>query len=262
MPSPIDDGTILLTGASSGIGREMARQLAPRARRLVLVARRRDRLEALAEELRAQRPGLEVAVRAVDLADREAVRSLADEMLAYGVDVLINNAGFGDHAPLVEADARKLEDMVMVDVLALLVLTRALVPAMVERGRGGVLNVSSAMGLVSLPGFATYSGAKHFVTAFTDALAGELAGTGVHVTQICPGPVRTEFNEVANLAESLEPPGVLSWTPEVCARDAIAGLDRNQPLVVSGLTMKALMAVGQRIPRWAYRRFGARITRR
>lgn len=262
MPSSIDDGTILLTGASSGIGREMARQLAPRARRLVLVARRRDRLEALAQELRGARPGLEVLVRAVDLSDREAVRALCDEMQGSGVDVLINNAGFGDHAPLVEADPRKLEDMILVDVLALVMLTRALTPGMVERGRGGVLNVSSAMGLVSLPHFATYAGCKHFVTAFTDALAGELAGTGVHVSQICPGPVLTEFNEVANVADALNAPSFFAWTPEQCARDALMGLDRNRPLVVPGLGMKAVMAIGQRIPRWLYRRVGARITRR
>lgn len=262
MPSSIDDGTVLLTGASSGIGREMARQLAPRARRLVLVARRRDRLEALAQELQKAHSGLEVLIRAVDLSDREAVRALCEEMVDFGVDVLINNAGFGDHSPLVRADARKLEDMVMVDVLAVVMLTRALVPGMVERGRGGVLNVSSAMGLVSLPHFATYTGCKHFVTAFTDALAGELAGTGVHVTQVCPGPVLTEFNEVANVAEALDAPGMFAWTPESCARDALRGLDRNQPIVVPGLSMRAALAVGQRIPRWVYRRVGARITRR
>lgn len=261
MTSPVDGGVVLLTGASSGIGREMARQLAPRARTLILVARRRDRLDALRDELVAQHPALTVTLRPADLADLAAVEQLAEDCLTEGpVDVLINNAGLGDHVNFADASPEKIQAMLMVNVVALTTLTHRLVPGMIERRRGGILNISSGFGLVSMPGFAVYCGTKHYVSAFTDALAGELAGTGVHVTQVCPGPVRTEFAEVAELSDDLAPPGFVWLSAEDCARESLAALDRNKPLVVPGTTMKAAMLMGQRLPRWLTRTVGHRLT--
>ncbi len=253
---PIDGATVLLTGASSGIGLELARQLAPRAGGIVLVARRVDRLEALRSELLAARPELKVWVRPCDLVDAAAVDALtgglADDVGA--VDVLINNAGVGDFAFLESADWAKLHRMLELNVRALAQLTYALLPKMIERGRGGVLNVSSGLGLVPMPMLAVYSGTKHFVTGLTEALRAELSGTGVVVSQVCPGPVKTEFLDVAGNPTGHNVPGLVEISARQCARDALRGFGRGRALIVPGRVLPLFLWLGRLTARPILRR--------
>lgn len=250
---PIDGGVILITGASSGIGRELARQVAPRAKTLILVARRAARLAELRDELLAQHPRLEVDVRACDLGDGAAAGSLAASLAARAapVDVLINNAGLGDFAPFDRAAWPNIEQMLRVNVIALTLLTHRLLASMVERGRGGVLNVSSGLGLFFVPLLAVYTGTKHFVTGFTESLRLDLDGTGVAVSQLCPGPVFTEFHERAGS------PGPSQWpiaiSAEQCAREALRGFERGRALILPGRGMKLLVFLGAFTPRFLLR---------
>jgi len=252
---PIDGGTILITGASSGIGEALAEQLAPRARTLVLVARRAERLEALAERLERRHEGLSVQVQACDLLDRAAVDDMLEHVSqdAGPVDVLVNNAGFGDMGVFDRSDWDKQQRMIDLNVTALAYLTRRFVPAMIERGRGGILNISSGFGLQFMPGFATYVGTKHFVTGFTESLRTELRSQGVVVTQVCPGPVATEFNDTLGNFTGREPPGFVQLTAEQCARACIRALDRDRALVVPGAAMKVVTWMGSLTPRWLLR---------
>lgn len=254
MPLRLDGSTVLLTGASSGIGREMARQLAPRVARLVLVARRVDRLEALREELRAANARLEVHLLPADLSEVAQAARLADQVAQQvgEVDVLINNAGVGDFALFDGADWERLERMIALNVTSLVLLTRRFVPGMVARGHGGVLNVSSGFGLGFLPGFATYVGSKHFVTGFTETLRLDLDGTGVVVSQVCPGPVRTEFGETASLDEGAVP-GFVYLSSAHCAHLALDGFEREAALILPGWQMKLIYGVLAVSPRFMQR---------
>jgi short-subunit dehydrogenase len=163
--------------------------------------------------------------------------------------VLINNAGFGDFC-LVECAAwEKLDRMITLNVAALTLLTQHLLGPMVERGRGGILNVSSGFGLTFLPGFASYVGTKHYVTAFTEALRTELRGTGVVVSQVCPGPVDTEFDQVTNEVSDLSTPRILSISPERCARAALRGFARGRALIIPGGLIWVLLWLGRLTPR-------------
>jgi short-subunit dehydrogenase len=247
----LDGSRIVVTGASSGIGREIAVQLAPRARAVALVARRRERLDRLAAELRELHPRLEVHVFPCDLADREAARALASALLAAlgEVDVLVNDAGFGCLGVFDRADLDAQTRMIDVNVTSVVVLTRALLPGMVARRRGAILNVSSGFGLSFAPGFAVYVGTKHFVTGFSESLRLDLGGTRVVVTQVCPGPVATEFEEVAGNFTGHEVPYAVQITAAHCARDAIAGLERGRALVVPGLVPRIGMALLAWTPR-------------
>src|SRR5919198_5384876 len=195
----LDGCSALITGASAGIGREFALQLATRARQLVLVARRRGRLEQLRGELSACNPGLKVHTRIVDLAHRSQLDALIDWLADEKVDIdfLINNAGLGDLGAFALSDPKRDDEMLAVNVVALTVLTRSLLPQMIERKRGAILNVSSSAGFLPIPDFAVYAATKAYVNSFTEALRAEVRGTGVSVSALCPGPVHTEFNEVA-----------------------------------------------------------------
>lgn len=246
---------MIITGASSGIGRALARQLAPRARALVLVARRKDRLEALCGELLAQRPKLEVRVFGCDVTDRGQAGAMLASVEAElgGVDVLVNNAGFGDLGAFDLADWDKIERMIALNVTSLAWLTHRVLGGMVQRGRGGVINISSGFGLTFGPGLSAYVGTKHFVSAFTEGLRLDVAGTGVRVTQVCPGPVDTEFQDTVGNFTGQAVPGALMISAERCARAAIRGLDRNRALVVPGILMKILIFLGTTSPRWLLR---------
>lgn len=250
MKKPIDGGTVLVTGASSGIGREIARQIAPRAKALILVARRQSLLDALAAELRAAHPNLDVAVHAVDVTDRDALARMADEVEARsgGVDVLVNNAGVGDFGCFDLAAWEKMEFMLDLNVRALLFLTHRFVRGMVARRRGAILNISSSYGLTFNPGFAGYIGTKYFVTGFSEALGLDLAGTGVTVTQACPGPVESEFLDNVGNFTSLKPPGFITISAARCARTAIRALDRRRAIVTRGWIIWALMRVAAWTP--------------
>jgi short-subunit dehydrogenase len=257
----IDQCSALITGASAGIGREFARQLASRARSLILVARREQKLSEQRDELSQQHPNLTVRVRKADLADlaqlKELMAWLDDEKI--DVDLLINNAGLGDLGRFAVSDAIRNEQIMLVNMVALTSLTRHLLPPMIARKRGGVLNVSSSAGFFPIPGFAVYAATKAYVTSFSEALRGELRGTGVSLCALCPGPVHTEFQEVARRADGRlgDGPEFVHVPVEQAVRDALAALEADRPLVIPGLPMKIGMFLMRLTPmpilRWASR---------
>ena len=191
-------GTMLITGASAGIGRELAKLAAQDKRPLVLVARRRDRLDELAGELRAVH-GVSVTVLPADLAQPAAPASIFEQVKASGIEVecLVNNAGFGALGKFTEVERGRQLEMIDVNVRALVELCHAFAPGMVARKSGHILNVASVAGFVPGPYMAVYYASKAFVLSFTEALAAELRGTGVTATASCPGPTETEFSTVA-----------------------------------------------------------------
>ncbi len=245
------DGVVVVTGASSGIGREMAKLLAEEAKALVLVARRRARLEELATELRTKHPKLTVHIEERDLGQVSAILPMVESIKSTvgEIDVLVNNAGLGDISMFDLSDEKKAEGMITLNVTSLTLLTRAVIPGMVARKRGGILNVSSSFGLAFLPGFATYLGTKHYVTGFTEGLRADMRGTGVVVCQVCPGPVATEFEENAGNFTGQSVPGFVEISPERCARSAIGAFRRNKPLVIPGVVMRFLMLLNGLSPR-------------
>jgi short-subunit dehydrogenase len=251
MKPPLEGGTILVTGASSGIGREMARQLAGRAGTLILAARRADRLEALASELRREHRGLRILVQPCDVAEPASVdrmlQSVARE--AGPVDILINNAGIGGIGLFECAPWEKLEAMIRVNVTGLTYLTHRLLPEMIRRGRGGILNVSSGFGLTVMPGVAGYAASKHYATALTEALRMELTGTGITVSQLCPGPVDTEFESVAGNPTGRPVPALLQLRPERVARVGLRGFEKGKAIILPGFWIGILMALGRVTPR-------------
>ncbi len=249
------NGNILITGASSGIGLALARELAPEAGVLILVARREDRLEALAEELRASRAGLAVHVMAADLLDHAQIDALLARIGAEvgDVDILVNNAGMGDIGMFDLAKWEKTARMLELNVTALTYLTQRLVPGMVTRRRGGILQVSSGFGLQFMPGFAAYVGTKHYVTGFSESLRCEVGPEGVVVSQLCPGPVATEFEAVAKDFEGPEIPTWAMISAERCARETVRGFRRGKAIIVPGFAMKLIMGMGGMTPRFVLR---------
>jgi short-subunit dehydrogenase len=195
--------TALITGASAGLGREYARLFAKDGHDLVLVARRRERLDELASELAAAHKTTCMVVTA-DLTAAGAGQQIADQVRAAGrqVDFLVNNAGFGKRGAFAQSDRRSQLEMIDVNVRALVELTHLFLPGMLERKQGRILNIASIAGFVPGPFMATYYASKAFVISFTEALASELHGTGVTATASCPGPTATEFAEVAGSAGS------------------------------------------------------------
>lgn len=251
MKPPIEGGIVMITGASSGIGREMALQLASRARAILLVARRERRLRELEVELKEINPKLQVYVFGCDLAkDGEIEHILNSLKVGLGrVDVLINNAGLGDINLFEATTWDKLEQVIRVNVFALTKLTHLLLGQMLIRGSGGILNVSSTLGLTFMPAAAVYAGTKHFVTSFTESLRLELRGTGVVVSQLCPGPVDTEFEGIAGNPTGRAVPGVLQLTAQQCAQAGLRGFIKGKALIIPGFLMRLLMALGRMSPR-------------
>jgi uncharacterized protein len=249
IPAPAPERTAVVTGASSGIGREIARQLARRGHGLTLVARREERLRALAGELTGAH-GVRVEVAAADLTEaaaRDAVAAAADER-GLEPHVLVNAAGLSTTGPVHRSDPAAEVAMLRTDVEAVAHLTSLLLPGMVERASGAVLNVASTAAFQPLPGQAGYSAAKAFVLAYSQAVRAELTGSGVAVTVLCPGPVDTEFAETAGFdreeAESSLPR--FMWVGvEAVAEAALEGLDRGRAVVVPGLA-NHLGALGAR----------------
>jgi hypothetical protein len=251
LPPPSEGSTALVTGASSGIGAELARELAARGHGVTLVARRRDRLQELARELKAEH-GVQANVSVCDLASPAARGRLFAAVKRRGldVDVLVNNAGFGSGGLFHELDAETELNMVRTNVEAVLHLCAEFVPPMVERGYGSVLNVASVAAFQPVPRQVTYAATKSFVLSFTDGLTADLHGTGVSATSLCPGPVPTEFGEVAAIDENLMSiPGV-SVSPQDTARQAIAGLDAGKRVVIPGPATRATAVLGRLAPRW------------
>jgi len=236
--------TALITGASAGLGLELAHLFAADGHGLVLVARRRDRLEALAAEL-GERYGIEATPIPVDLARSEGPGELYDTVRRAGIDVdfLVNNAGFGTNGPFVELDLQRELDLVQVNIAALVHLTRLFLPAMVERSRGRVLNIGSTAGFQPGPFMASYYASKAFVNHFSEALAVELKGTGVTVTVHCPGATATEFGAIAGNDRSKLFKGKVVADAKEVAREAYESMHAGKRMVVHGLKNRFLIQV-------------------
>ena len=244
IPAPAVGSAVLVTGASSGIGKAIATQLAGRGHNLLLIARREDRLRDLASEL-ASAHRIRAEPVACDLADAEGRAALPARVLELGlkIEVLVNNAGFGTAGPFIEQQVEAEIAQLRVLCEAVVDLTGRFAPAMAERGRGAILTIASSSGFQPLPNTAGYGAAKAWAVSFSEALHQELRPTGVAVTAACPGPVRTEFFDVSG-PHPVEDffPKFIHLSAERCARDALKALDRNQRLVVPGpLPIRAFM---------------------
>lgn len=241
-------GTTLITGASSGIGAAFAREFARRGSDVVLVARRRERLESLAAELERD-TGAHATVIERDLGRPNAGQELKAELDRLGITVssVVNNAGFGVHGPLALADPAALSAMIRLNVEALVDVSRAFLPDLLDAGHGALINVASNAGYQPVPGMASYAASKAFVISFTEALWHELKGSGVRVLAISPGPTRTEFFDVVG---SMEHPGNLQ-TPEQVVATAMDALARRNPppSVVSGRLTALLTTAVRWLPR-------------
>ncbi len=240
--------TALITGASSGIGRELARIHAACGRDAILVARREDRLEALADELRREH-GVESVVLACDLADPAARRSLIETVLGrkIAIEYLINNAGFGGHGPFAKRPWESDHAMIQVNVLAVAELTRAFLPAMLERGAGRILHVASTAGFLPGPLQATYYASKAYVVSFGQAVAEEIRGSGVTITTLCPGFTETEFVEKADLTDLRMLDGRTGPGPRPVAEHGYRAMERGRTLTIHGLGNRVLIEGATRL---------------
>lgn len=247
----------LITGASSGLGAGFARALAERGHDLVLVARDEPRLRALADELGAK-SGASAEIVVADLAT-EGGRAAACRRLASGVDVLVNNAGFGTSGEFWTTEPAVLKAQLDVNVTAVMELTLAALPPMIARARGTVINVASVAGLLAGRG-STYSASKAYVITFTEGLAGGLAGTGVKMQALCPGFVRTEFHERAGIEMSTIP-GFMWLAVDDVVRASLDGAERGEVLSVPGLQYKAIVTATRLVPRRLTRRLASLIGR-
>jgi uncharacterized protein len=236
--------TALVTGASSGIGEQFARQLAARGHDLVLVARRADRLESLAEQVPTQ-----AHVVACDLATDAASLAGRVEQLGVGVDLLVNNAGFGTSGPFVENDPARETEEVRLNCEAIVALCHAFLPAMIDRRRGGVINVASSAGMQPIPYEAVYAATKAFALNFTDALHTELRGSGVRVMSVNPGPVPTEWQRVAGYSEDRTGvvPGEIS--AEQVVHESLEAWDKGRRSIIPGRTIRWFIRATQPSPR-------------
>ena len=244
----------LITGASAGLGVEFARQLNKRGHRLVLAARRKERLEELAQELGNAR-----AV-AIDLSKANAATKLMADIEASGeqVDVLINNAGFGLIGRFATLDAKRLRQMIDLNVGTLTDLCRAVAPRMIQRKSGSILNVASTAAFQPGPNMAVYFATKAYVLSLTEALHEELKPHGIHVTCLCPGPTRTEFGDVAGFGGNGLFDRVAMESPEV-VKAGLAALEKNRAVVVSGLVNKIGAASTRFAPRSVVRKIAGSI---
>lgn len=252
----------LITGASAGLGRDLAKLFAQDGYELVLVARREDRLNALAEELRAAH-GTVSHVLADDLSDASAPARIVKkvEQLGLEIDALVNNAGFGDTGPFVDSDGDRQLEMIQVNITSLVSLTHALVPGMVARGRGQILNLGSTAGFQPGPYMAMYYATKAFVNHFTEALGHELQGTGVTATVSCPGPTATEFGDVSGNAKTmLFLKGGLMASDSV-ARQAYRAMQDGKSMIVHGLKNRLAASTVRFTPRGLTRTIVATLNR-
>ncbi|MFY9487164.1 MAG: SDR family oxidoreductase, partial [Solirubrobacterales bacterium] len=240
-PLPDSKGTCLITGASSGIGAEFARQMAERGYNVTLAARRVDRLTDLAAEIERDH-GVKAIAAECDITDAAQREKLLADIAGRGerVDILINNAGRGADGKFHENPAEFELSQIELNVNALTALTHAVLPAMVERGNGAVLNVASTAGFQPMPRQATYAATKAFVIAFSEGIGQDLKDTGVSTTVLCPGPTRTEFFGDRQAAMEKSSPGVFWQSAEDCARDGLDGMFKRKRVVIP----KAINRIG------------------
>lgn len=246
--------TVLVTGASSGIGLELARCFAADSSRLVLVARKGNALEALAAELRKAHK-IQAQVITADLAHPDSPTRLLAHLQSAGlkVDVLVNNAGFGAQGRFAELPLGRQLEMLQVNITSLTHLTGLLLPGMIERRHGGILNVASTAAFQPGPGMAVYYATKAYVLSFSEALAEELAGTGVTVTAVCPGPTATNFGAAANM-RTLGLVKKVSMSAEAVARQGHAGYRRGKVVIINGF--------GNAVPAFLVRIFPRAVVRK
>jgi len=244
----------LITGASAGLGVEFARQLSKRGHRLVLAARRKDRLDALAKELKNAR------AITIDLSKSGSAAKLLADLQTAGeqVEILVNNAGFGLIGRFAELDSKRERQMIDLNVGTLTDLCRAIAPEMIKRKSGGIINVASTAAFQPGPNMAVYFATKAYVLSFTEALHEELKPHGVHVSALCPGPTRTEFGEVAGFGGNGMFDRVAMESPEVVAA-GLDGLDRNRAVVVPGIANKVGAFSTRFAPRSVVRRIAGAI---
>jgi uncharacterized protein len=241
--------TVLITGASAGIGREFARQLAPAVNTMILVARRNDRLEALELELKIINPQLEVYCRQLDLRDQAALERFCNWIDESGlsVDLLVNNAGLGDRGAFIDSEWERVHAMLQVNIETLTYLTYRILPSMRKSGCGAILNVSSSASLVPVPHLAVYAATKAYVTSFSEALRSELRNSNIFVTALCPGPVPTEFADVASrkpettVASSTQ--DLFSVPVQEVVRRALDAVSRDKARVIPGTLMNLAMTI-------------------
>jgi short-subunit dehydrogenase len=243
------------------LGGEFAKQLAELgATPIVLTARRADRLNELKSAIAQSHPHLQVETITADLADAHGVTSLMAEMEKRGLspDILINNAGFGDIGTFETSDPVKIEAMLAVNIIALTRLTRWAVPSMLKRKAGWICNVGSTAGTLPLPTFAVYAATKAYVNSFTEAVRVELHGSGVNVMALCPGPVETEFGEMAGRAGSkrqFAPPKALCIDKKDVVRETLDAMSRGQGRLIPGLLVRFPILMAESTPRWILRIF-------
>ena len=242
--------TALVTGASGGIGWALAELLAADGHDLVLVARQRQKLEQLSGLLR-QRHATSSLVVEVDLARPDAARAIVDRLAADGltIDILVNNAGFGVLGPFAERDLDRFLAMIQVNVVALTALTRLLLPGMIARRRGRILNVSSTAAFQPGPLMAVYYATKAYVQSFSEAIANELEGTGVTVTALAPGPTPTGFQAAAGMDSSLASRGPMVLETMAVARAGYAAMMQGRRVVVAGLANRIAAQAYRFLPR-------------
>ena len=248
--------TALITGASSGLGVEFARQLAPHAHSLVLVARRLERLDALKHELESLHSNLRVHVYGADLGREDQRVAFVNWLPSQNVkvDFLINNAGLGDRGAFESSEWNKVRSILDVNISALTHLIHLLLPSMMLGGRAAILNVSSVAGFIPLPNTAVYSASKAYVTSLSEALAIELRPRGITVTALCPGPISTEFHSVATRPGIEEGPShaermpAFVVTPEEAVRTALVAVSRGRARVVPGPLLCVAVALAMLVP--------------
>jgi short-subunit dehydrogenase len=250
--------TALITGASSGLGWEFAHQLAPHANTLILAARRLDRLGMLKTELARAHPHLNLYCFEIDLSEVAAIDKLEQWLRGENlrVNFLINNAGLGDHGAFESADWSKTKMMLDVNIAALTKLTHALLPTLCSFENAAILNVSSSASFLPVPHMAVYAATKAYVTSFSEALRAEMHGTGVSVTALCPGPVDTEFGEIAKRAgetDKMHAPNFLKVSPEHTVHSALRAVARDRARVVPGFAMSLAMIVVCAMPMFLLR---------
>ena len=251
--------TVLITGASSGIGLELAKCFAADKSNLILIARSTVALETLANELRREHD-IEVHVVTTDLSRPEAATEIFEQTGRAGltVDVLVNNAGFGLHGSFVELPLARQLEIIRVNISVLVELTGLFLPSMLKHRRGGILNVGSVAGFLPGPNMAVYYASKAFVLSFSEALHEELVGSGVCVTNLCPGPTETNFSQVAR-SHRVRETRTHKMSASSVARIGHKDFRNDQCLSVPGLQNKFLTAVATKLlPRWALRRFASR----
>jgi uncharacterized protein len=251
LPPPSYGSTVVVTGASGGIGADLARQLAARGYNVTLVARRKEKLEALADELRVAHE-VHVDVEPCDVADESARRRVIKRLQTGEREVVgvCNNAGRGNYGAFLDHELDDELEVVKTNVDAVHHFTGALVPRMVDQGAGAILNVASTAAFQPLPGFATYAAGKAFVHSFSEALYSELAGTGVSVTALYPGFTRTDFDKNAGAVKQAEKlPGFTWMESEDVARQGIDAMVAGKRSTVPGVLNKAVSTSGRFIPR-------------